>query len=90
MCIVGEAANDHEAVARSIRRIPFECSFAKPHMPEMNGIEATVAIRWQFMSVRIIVLSTYAGDALPQSGCAGLRLKRLDHKRVAPHDSRHI
>ena len=32
-------------------------------MPEMNGVEAMVAICEEFPSARIIVLTTYVGDA---------------------------
>ena len=32
-------------------------------MPEMNGVEAMIAIRGEFPSARIIVLTTYVGDA---------------------------
>jgi DNA-binding NarL/FixJ family response regulator len=31
-------------------------------MPDMNGIEAIIAIRGEFPEARIIVLSTYSGD----------------------------
>ena len=33
-------------------------------MPEMNGIDALIAIRSEFPNARIIVLTTYAGDVL--------------------------
>jgi DNA-binding NarL/FixJ family response regulator len=33
-------------------------------MPEMNGIDALIAIRSEFPEALIIVLTTYAGDAL--------------------------
>ena len=33
-------------------------------MPEMSGIDAIIAIRSEFPHARIIVLTTYAGDAL--------------------------
>jgi two-component system, NarL family, response regulator len=45
----------------------FVGSAAAPHMdlqmPEMNGVEAMIAIRQEFPSARIIVLTTYVGDA---------------------------
>jgi DNA-binding NarL/FixJ family response regulator len=31
-------------------------------MPEMNGIDALIAIRNEFPDARVIVLTTYAGD----------------------------
>jgi CheY-like chemotaxis protein len=44
-------------------------------MPEMNGLDAIVAIRNDFPGARIIVLTTYVGDvqiASPQSRRSGL------------------
>jgi DNA-binding NarL/FixJ family response regulator len=32
-------------------------------MPEMNGVDAMVAIRDEFPEARIIMLTTYTGDA---------------------------
>jgi DNA-binding NarL/FixJ family response regulator len=35
-------------------------------MPEMNGLDAILAVREQFPNARIIVLTTYAGDLQAQ------------------------
>ncbi len=55
-------------------------------MPEMNGIEAIQAIRAEFPSARIIVLTTYAGDVLAQralkAGAQGYVLKGLLRKEL--------
>jgi DNA-binding NarL/FixJ family response regulator len=32
-------------------------------MPEMNGLDAIIAIRGEFPETKMIVLTTYAGDA---------------------------
>jgi DNA-binding NarL/FixJ family response regulator len=31
-------------------------------MPEMNGLDAAIAIRGEFPNARIVVLTTYSGD----------------------------
>jgi len=55
-------------------------------MPDMNGIEAISAIRAEFPSARIIVLTTYAGDALAvkalKAGASGYLLKNLLRKEL--------
>ena len=55
-------------------------------MPEMNGLEATIAIRAEFPDARIIVLTTYAGDVQVlralQAGARGYLLKTLVDKEL--------
>jgi DNA-binding NarL/FixJ family response regulator len=53
-------------------------------MPEINGIEVIEAIRERYLSARIIVLTTYAGDVLAQralkAGAQGYVLKGMIRK----------
>jgi DNA-binding NarL/FixJ family response regulator len=53
-------------------------------MPDMNGIDAIRAIRNEFKNARIIVLTTYHGDALArralEAGAAGYLLKSMLRK----------
>jgi DNA-binding NarL/FixJ family response regulator len=63
MCLVAEASNGHEAVEQFRSHLP-DVVLMDLQMPEMNGIEALIAIRSEFSEARIIVLTTYAGDAL--------------------------
>ncbi len=55
-------------------------------MPDMNGLEAIVAIRAEFPHARIIVLTTYSGDARAaaalKAGAAGYLLKNLVRKEL--------
>jgi len=48
-------------------------------MPEMSGLDAMIAIRGEFPKARVIVLTTYAGDALIvralKAGASGYLLK---------------
>ena len=61
--LLGEASSGHEAVEQ-FRRLNPDIVLMDLRLPEMNGIDATIAIRGEFPSAKIIVLTTYAGDAL--------------------------
>jgi DNA-binding NarL/FixJ family response regulator len=63
MSLVGEASNGREAVEQFRSHRP-DVTLMDLQMPEMNGIDALIAIRSEFPEARIIVLTTYAGDAL--------------------------
>jgi DNA-binding NarL/FixJ family response regulator len=62
MRIVAEAANGREALQQFRAHRP-DVTLMDLQMPEMNGLDATVAIRGEFPEARIIMLTTYAGDA---------------------------
>ena len=59
--LVAEAANGREAVEQFRAHLP-DVTLMDLQMPEMNGVEAMIAIRAGCPSARIIVLTTYAGD----------------------------
>ena len=63
MRLVGEASNGREAIEQFRLHRP-DVTLMDLQMPEMNGIDALIAIRSEFPEARIIVLTTYAGDAL--------------------------
>ena len=65
MRIVGEASNGREAVER-VRELQPDITLLDYQMPEMNGIDAMRIIRSEHPAVRIICLTTYAGDVLAQ------------------------
>jgi DNA-binding NarL/FixJ family response regulator len=85
MEVVGEAADGREGVAK-FRECRPDITLMDLQMPEMNGIEAILAIREQFPDARIIVLTTYAGDVHAQralkAGAQGYLLKNLLHKEL--------
>ena len=60
--LVAEASNGREAVDQFRAHRP-DATLMDLQMPEMNGVEAMIAIRAEFPSARIIVLTTYVGDA---------------------------
>jgi two-component system, NarL family, response regulator len=61
MTIVGEAANGKQAV-EMFRALRPDVTLMDLRMPEMDGVEAIIAIRAQEPDARIIVLTTYDGD----------------------------
>jgi DNA-binding NarL/FixJ family response regulator len=63
MGLVGEASNGREAIEQFRSHRP-DVTLMDLQMPEMNGIDALIAIRSEFPEARIIMLTTYAGDVL--------------------------
>ena len=61
MKLVAEATNGHEAIQQFREHHP-DVTLMDLQMPEMNGLEAILAIRNEFQEARIIVLTTYKGD----------------------------
>src|SRR5262249_35097148 len=59
--LVAEASNGREAVEQFRAHRP-DITLMGLQMPEMNGVESMMAIRADFPSARIIVLTTYVGD----------------------------
>ena len=83
MRLVAEASNGHEAVEAFLRHGP-DVTLMDLQMPEMSGIDAMIIIRGECPDARIIVLTTYAGDALArralQAGAQAYVLKSLVRK----------
>jgi DNA-binding NarL/FixJ family response regulator len=61
MALVGEASNGREAIDQIRKQHP-DVTLLDLQMPEMNGIDALLAIRCEFPEARIVVLTTYTGD----------------------------
>ena len=61
MKLVGEASTGREAVEQFRKHKP-DLTLMDLQMPEMDGIDAMVAICSEFPEARIIVLTTYKGD----------------------------
>jgi DNA-binding NarL/FixJ family response regulator len=61
MRLVAEASNGREAIQQFREHRP-DVTLMDLQMPEMNGLEAIIAIRNEFSEARIIVLTTYKGD----------------------------
>ena len=61
MTLVAQAANGREAIQLFRTHQP-DITLMDLQMPEMNGLDAMIAIRGEFPDARIIVLTTYTGD----------------------------
>jgi len=85
MAIVGEATNGREAI-ETFRKTRPDVTLMDLQMPEMNGVEAITAIRAEFPGARIIVLTTYKGDAQAlralKAGASGYLLKSALRKEM--------
>jgi DNA-binding NarL/FixJ family response regulator len=85
MVIVGEASNGREAI-QQFRMLHPDVTLMDLQMPEMNGIEALIAIRNEFPDARVIVLTTYTGDVqilrALKAGAQGYLLKNTLHKEL--------
>src|SRR5438445_13877030 len=61
MSLVAEASNGREAIEKFRAHRP-DVTLMDLQMPEMNGLDATMAILREFPEARIIVLTTYTRD----------------------------
>jgi DNA-binding NarL/FixJ family response regulator len=85
MSLVGEASNGHEAI-QQFRALRPDVTLMDLQMPEMNGVDATIAILGEFSDARIIVLTTYTGDVQVlralKAGARAYLLKNLLYKEL--------
>ncbi|MFZ5551253.1 MAG: response regulator [Pseudomonadota bacterium] len=85
MALVAQAANGREAIQLFRAHRP-DVTLMDLQMPGMSGLDAIGAIRAEFPDARIIVLTTYAGDAQSQralqAGASGYLLKSALHKEL--------
>ncbi len=85
MVMVGEASNGREAIQQFRTHHP-DITLMDLQMPEMNGLDALIAIRNEFPDARVIVLTTYAGDAqilrALKAGAQAYLLKNTLHKEL--------
>jgi len=85
MRLVGQASNGREAIQQFRTHRP-DVTLMDLQMPEMNGLDATIAIRGEFPEARIIVLTTYTGDVQVlralKAGARAYLLKNLLHKEL--------
>jgi DNA-binding NarL/FixJ family response regulator len=85
MTLVAEATNGREAIQQFRMHRP-DVTLMDLQMPEMGGLDAIIAIRNEFADARIIVLTTYAGDAQAlraiRAGARGYLLKNASHTEV--------
>jgi DNA-binding NarL/FixJ family response regulator len=85
MWLVGEASDGREAIQQFRAHHP-DVILMDLQMPEINGLDATIAICGEDPSARIIVLTTYMGDVQVmralRAGARAYLLKNLLHKEL--------
>ena len=85
MTLAGEAVDGRSAI-ESFRRLRPDVTLMDLKMPDMSGIQAMAAIRAEFPAARIIVLTTYVGDAQAvaalKAGASGYLLKNMLRKEM--------
>ena len=85
MSLVGEASDGREAIQQFRAHHP-DVILMDLQMPEMNGLDATIAICGEDPGARIIVLTTYMGDVQVmralRAGARAYLLKNLLHKEL--------
>ena len=85
MTLVAEASNGREGIQHFRAHRP-DITLMDLQMPEMNGLDAIIAIRGEFPDAKIIVLTTYKGDVqilrALKAGAQGYLLKNTIHKEL--------
>jgi DNA-binding NarL/FixJ family response regulator len=85
MKLVAEASNGREAIQQFRTHRP-DVTLMDVQMPEMNGVDAIIAICGEFSEARIIVLTTYIGDVQVvraiKAGARAYLLKNMLHKEL--------
>jgi DNA-binding NarL/FixJ family response regulator len=83
MLLVAEGCNGRDAIQQYRTHRP-DITLMDMQMPEMNGLDAVIAIRGEFPEARLIVLTTYTGDVQVlralKAGAQAYLLKNLLHK----------
>ena len=83
MRLVGQASSGREGI-ECYRSLQPDVTLMDLRMPDIGGVEAITAIRADFPNARIVVLTTFAGDAQAaaalRAGASGYLLKNLVRK----------
>ena len=85
MTLLGEASDGREAIQK-FRTLRPDITLMDLQMPEMNGLDALIAIRTEFPDAKVIVLTTYSGDVqiirALKAGAQAYLLKSTLHKEL--------
>jgi DNA-binding NarL/FixJ family response regulator len=85
MLLIAEASNGKEAILGFREHRP-DITLMDLRMPDISGIDAMVAIRTEFPNARVIMLTTFEGDAEIQraleAGAQGYMLKSMPRKQL--------
>jgi DNA-binding NarL/FixJ family response regulator len=85
MILVAEAADGREAIHQFRTHRP-DITLMDLQMPELNGLDAMIAIRSEFPDAKVIVLTTYSGDVQVlralKAGARAYLVKNLLYKEL--------
>ena len=85
MQLVAEASTGHDAI-RGFREYRPDVTLMDVQMPDMGGIDALLGIRTEFAVARVIMLTTFEGDAeikrALEAGAQGYMLKSMPRKQL--------
>lgn len=85
MLLVARASNGRDAVQRFREHIP-DVTLMDLRLPDMSGIDAMIAIRSEFPDARVVILTTFGGDAEIQraleAGARAYVLKSMPPKEL--------
>jgi DNA-binding NarL/FixJ family response regulator len=85
MALVERATNGRDAIQQFRMHRP-DVTLMDLQMPEMNGLDALIAIRTEFPDARVIMLTTYEGDVhilrALKAGAQGYLLKNTLHSEL--------
>jgi DNA-binding NarL/FixJ family response regulator len=85
MKLIAEASNGHEAIEKFRQHRP-DVTLMDLQMPDLNGTETIARIQSDFPDARIVVLTTYTGDAQVlralRAGARGYLLKGHVHREL--------
>jgi DNA-binding NarL/FixJ family response regulator len=85
MLLVGEASSGREAIQLFREQRP-DVTLMDLRLPDIGGIDAMIAIRTEFASARIIMLTTFEGDVeihrALEAGARGYMLKSMPRRQL--------
>jgi DNA-binding NarL/FixJ family response regulator len=85
MLLIAEASNGREALLGFREHQP-DITLMDLRMPDMSGIDALLAIRTEFPNAKVIMLTTFEGDAeiarALEAGARGYMLKSMPRKQL--------
>jgi DNA-binding NarL/FixJ family response regulator len=83
MIMIAQASNGQEAIQQYRSLLP-DVTLMDLRLPDMSGVDATIAIRTEFPQARIVILTTFEGDVDIQralaAGARGYVLKSMPPK----------
>jgi DNA-binding NarL/FixJ family response regulator len=85
MVLIAEASNGREAITAYREHQP-DIALMDLRLPDISGIDAVIAIRTEYPSAKIMMLTTFEGDAeihrALEAGALGYMLKSMPRKQL--------